>query len=427
MARMLLYLAHSEALGVTMNSILRNILTIAVIVATLLLPPRAFAFYISWNLSTPTPKVTAGSSVDISFNYTLDLFNPPSNEYTYFETVSGVMPFGNGSSQPFNFTLGGNTGSRYSISVPFTSIYSIPGTYYIGGSPFQVRDNINCCTVYNRQFTVLKKAITVTDPATVALHTSRAAEAQELSDKFAKISVFTIAGIEDLVTTVLQEVFSYGGKWGEAISLAIGIIALLYGAAAGGLVSTLLASFFLIVGVYLSGTVAIETQLANDPPDSNYQQVYQYSNDPLNLNFGLGSSVNSYFQNGFSDLILLIESKQGELASTERAQGALLAGDMGAFATQAAAAQSFRNDYTQLANNASVFFEGLPSYLSSNGYDAGVPDINYAYTVFNDAAIQLRASSPSSQVPEPSTLILLASGFVGMGLAYRRRRQHACH
>jgi hypothetical protein len=169
---------------------------------------------------------------------------------------------------------------------------------------------------------------------------------------------------------------------------------------------------------YYTVTQAVETKLANDPPDSNYSEIYQYSDAPFTLDLGAGDAANASFQSGLSALARLTEDRQGELTSMERAEGALAAGDLSALSAQTDALDSFSTDYSLYVPTAAAWIGNLPYYLSANGFDTGVSNIGLADSVFIDTAAQMAPSD----VPEPGTAWIASVFLVIGGYIHHKRR-----
>ena len=251
------------------------------------------------------------------------------------------------------------------------------------------------------------------DPAVVAMHRARALQAEASLTTLSLFGTLSGAGsISDAVHSLLASAIeSTGTRWGTVISVILGTVG---AGLVGGPLGLAVGSTYALMTAYYEAIRVVETKLANDPPDPNFNEVYQYSNAAFSLALGSGNHVDSYFQGGFAALIRHIECRQGELTSNERAQGALQAGATAAVLAQSAARDRFAADCVQHAQSAGAFIGSLPDFLSSNGLDSGIPNIALAYGVFDETAAQL------APIPEPGTISLFLISAGALGVAWRR-------
>jgi hypothetical protein len=164
-------------------------------------------------------------------------------------------------------------------------------------------------------------------------------------------------------------------------------------------------------------------QLINDPPDPNFRQVAQYSHARPVHDFGLGVEVNERFATFLASLIRATEAVAFALASLERLQGAIEAGDLEAADRQRLAYELFASDIGKAEAEAGRQVAALRAFLAAQG----VSD-NAALEVLTHAANVLEATDDLQPVPEPTTLLLVGTTMVGLGLAgwrQRRRNQQA--
>lgn len=252
------------------------------------------------------------------------------------------------------------------------------------------------------------------DPAIVAMHRDNALRAQA---RLATLSLFgTLSGagsINDAVHSFLGSAIQDipGNKWGTIFSVMFTTV---FAGLVGGPLGLGVATAYALMTAYYEAIRVVETKLANDPPDPNFNEIYQYSNAMFPSALGLGNHVDKYFQNGFSALTRHIECLQGQLTSNERAQGALQAGATAAVLAQSAARDRFVADCVQHAQAAGEWIGSLPDFLSSNGLDTGIPNIALAYGVFDETAAQL------APIPEPGTISLFLISAGALGVAWRR-------
>ncbi len=107
--------------------------------------------------------------------------------------------------------------------------------------------------------------------------------------------------------------------------------------------------------------------VANDPPDPNYDTVYEPPVRTLHVEWGLTAASNGYFDETILTLLRTRDSLEGLLASNERFLGALEAGDGDMASLQEEASFRFQADREQHANDVSRLIDRLPDVLRSEG------------------------------------------------------------
>ena len=144
--------------------------------------------------------------------------------------------------------------------------------------------------------------------------------------------------------------------------------------------------WYLSAASYLAGAASVlHQQLADDPPDPNYQVIFEYPVRDLSRDWGLSAASNDYLNRTLLALARANDALAGELASNERALGAHEALDFDAADAQLAAGETFREDYQLFANEAKRLVDGLPSTLQSEG----VNDISFDSAAFEAAIDEL--------------------------------------
>lgn len=176
------------------------------------------------------------------------------------------------------------------------------------------------------------------------------------------------------------------------VGATIGIALTLGIASRGGLISLTAATAIAFATTYYTAKIAIAQQQLNDPPDPNYSELFTYSGATLPAIAGLSASDQQYFSTGFAQITQMLEALQGNMVSTERAWGAFAAGDVANADKQLAAAAAFAADYTRLAPLAGAWFASVPTYVSSQGADAGIADVTQIYTALETTAQELGAA-----------------------------------
>jgi hypothetical protein len=248
------------------------------------------------------------------------------------------------------------------------------------------------------------------NPEYVANHKSRADIAKA---KGATLSGFGLISAGDTLTNSFLSFIATGLEDSEnsvatviSVALAIGV-----GFFAGPLGVAVAAAYSLLSAFYAVQEQA-ELKLANDPPDSNYTQIYVPETPMFDFDLGLGDELNAFFRSGATELANLTISLDGELKSLERAQGALLAGDDAAAAAQFSAALSYRDQYDALILSAGQWMGSIESTITNGGYDSHLPLRDEFYGITNSMARDYGAEP--LPVPEPSTIFLFGFGMIGV-------------
>jgi len=160
----------------------------------------------------------------------------------------------------------------------FSTVYKIPGTYTLGGN-IDVTDFL--CTT-DGCFTIVRNFNI--SPVSVAVRMSEAEKeahrkaARDARLKSASLDLFnTLSGLgasiaEAVTNFIVTGLTEASPNWAKIMGVAAGIIT----ASFFGLPGLVLATVSAIVGAFLMATDVIERKLANDPPDPNYHQVYEY-------------------------------------------------------------------------------------------------------------------------------------------------------
>lgn len=217
-------------------------------------------------------------------------------------------------------------------------------------------------------------------------------------------------------------------QWAQVLSPAV---PLFIGIATGTLATPVAAvglavgTTYSLMSVYISGVQALENRLANDPPDF-FSDLYTYSSTEDSIRLGIGAEADAYFNHGLKLIASLLEAKQGQLTSLERAQGAWLRGDTKVLEAQLSALSSFAADNRTFAALASHWFDELPTYLSARNLDVGIAGIDKLYSAASLVSTDLSIQSISA-VPELSAWITLIPGLAIIYLASlsaRRRYRH---
>ena len=396
-------------------------MTIALLSA-LLHSTSAAALGYSYGVFGPDP-VTVKQPTTISFFFQTDTHGVASNYGGETDTgTNSILSLGNGQNGTFDFSFAVQANAYNSSVTTFNTAYRIPGVYSIKGSfdlfqqAYAPDGSLGGAAASHG---VINETVTAQkDPAETAMHLSRAYDA-ELS--LARLSLFNqLSGFSQ---TVGQAVGTTLGLAADAQNNPVGtvlsvIIGLAVGATAGlpGLAS---ASIYALATVYYTAVQATETRLANDPPRSDYQTVAQYSSDPIYVNSGLGPSDDAYLEKGALLIRALLEGRQGELDSLERAEGALAAGDYAAMNRQADAMVVFQNDYTSQANALGNWFGTVTPFLKEHGADQ-IAGSDVLYSTYGTTSAQL--TGQVAAVPEPATWMMMLLGFGAIGWGARRRR-----
>lgn len=128
-----------------------------------------------------------------------------------------------------------------------------------------------------------------------------------------------------------------------------------------------------VAGFLTSSIADNHCKLANDPPDPNYLDLYQYPQRTLAHDWGLSPTANQHLNQALLALARVDDALLGELVSIERAQGAIVAIPAApleaneAAQNQGAAAQRFRQDHQVYANQAAQLIRALPGVLQAEG------------------------------------------------------------
>ncbi|MBB5715863.1 PEP-CTERM sorting domain-containing protein [Sphingomonas aerophila] len=372
----------------------------------------------SYGLTSPG-TVVAGRQATSTLTFNLDTTKPPAGFLYDTGTVSGQISLGNGKISGYNFSVFSAAGSSTSVSRAFTTTYKIPGTYYAGGDFRFVQQAVfeGGTSGANDFFRLSNNPINVIkDPAEVARHRQRANDAKlslATLDLFNALSGFGASIKEAAGSLVGQWIGSKNNSAGDLLSTLVGLG---LGVASGSPVGFAIASTYALMTTYYQVVVATETRLANDPPDPNYQEVYAYTNSSSNVVTGLGSGQDMFLNAGITDIARLLEAKRGQLASLERGQAALLAGDFTALQLQSDALDKFTADELRLRTPAGEFISQLPGFLDANGGTGpGSGELKVAFAETGDQLI-------TAPVPEPSTYLMMGFGLLAAGAVARRKR-----
>ena len=217
--------------------------------------------------------------------------------------------------------------------------------------------------------------------------------------------------------TLLEAISSEVSPWTEPVLLTLGALA----AIASGSLGLMALASMAIVGAFASHMASEYKEIARDPPDPNYAEVYPYTDGVYEFDWGHGADANAYLNNTFSALGRLSDNSRCILASLERFQGAAAAGDGNAAAAQMAAYLACGNDIDRLSPAAGDLLLGMPSLLRGLGApDLGAPGVSPASQQFQQLGELLGGQRPISSVPEPGALLLLGFGVAALGMSRRR-------
>jgi|GEM_PF-5843848 len=114
--------------------------------------------------------------------------------------------------------------------------------------------------------------------------------------------------------------------------------------------------------------------LANDPPRTDYDQTFEYSDGALNRPDQSGS-VADFFATFFAVESFLLETLLGTLVSTERFLGAVQDGDIEASLVQSDLAANYFSSISQGEHDYGVFIGALPQVFSEFGFTADDFDV----------------------------------------------------
>lgn len=214
----------------------------------------------------------------------------------------------------------------------------------------------------------------------------KAAEAKAVADSFQLLSALSSA--KEFLANMAAFLTSDGGSkiltWLGIISGLIAAGAFIFGSA--GFSAAVFGSLA-IVGGFAALMSDHYLAIANDPPDPNYSEVYKYSGQTVNIDFGAGDDFNQYMATLIETQITSYEALQGTLTSLERVQGALNAGDFKAANTQADALQQFYSDVLMTRTQLGGLVKGLPDVMraaSINDIDVRSVDINDTRQVISE-------------------------------------------
>ena len=130
----------------------------------------------------------------------------------------------------------------------------------------------------------------------------------------------------------------------------------------------LIVSSYLEVQALMFEELAKESQkLANDPPDPQYNELYESQVETPEIDWGMSGAANTLMNEVHSRLVRLYQSERGYLVSLERFQGAIQANDQEWRERQYQAMQRFALDSENLRDEVADLLDSLPAVFQSEG------------------------------------------------------------
>jgi hypothetical protein len=392
---------------------------LSLLIATCVLPTCASAQYnYYFDLQTPAQAI-AGQQVNIAVQSGYDTTSPPDGFISVNGNASGQLQFGNGGSGNFDLPLTSFAGGTVVNSASFQTLYKIPGVYSVSGNLRFVQQAFfqgNESSGSNDVFALANSISVIKDPVEVAKHQRAAADAQLSLNTLSLFNYLSSFGtafspvIGNIVGSVVSEVNPrVGPLLSTLIGLGVGF--------AGGPATAAVATAYALTNTYYQVKLAVETKLANDPPDPNYNQVYDPFGDIPVVTSGYGAAFDAFLNTGLQEITAIIGSEKAQLTALERGEAALADGDLDALTMQGDALTTYQAAEQNSLLGTAAWFESINGFLNANGSQTLV-NVDELSSVYNETGQQLRL-----QIPEPSTWVLMILGFgATIVMTYRRQR-----
>lgn len=192
-----------------------------------------------------------------------------------------------------------------------------------------------------------------------------------------------------------------------ALSIAVIAAALVAAGSSAAAAVTVLPAIISLVGAFAAYQVFTAEKILNDPPDSNYAQIFSYSGQTHDIRTVFGSNFDAHIETLIDVGTRMTEASQGVLVSMERYQGALIAAESASASIQLAAVDHFYQDSLRYDREYADLVSELPNLLQS----FGISDQQFSSSEQIAASI---SSLGSDGVPDSLKSIFLDAGITNV-------------